>query len=251
MNALSVQTEAMRRGEVAGLAPWLWEGTSAVVVIALLPVLFALIRRWPLLGPGWRRSLAVHALATVPYSLAHVAGMVLLRTLLAPSLLGHRYRFFGDPVTELLYEYRKDAVGYLILAYVMTAVLRGSEARRDPEAPPPRPATKVALRCGATTVLVEPLDVAWARAAGNYVEVSTGGPPILVRSTLAALAKTLEGAGQPMLRVHRSWLVPSYAVTALHPDGNGGLRAVLTDGQDVPVGRGYREAIEKQLGVSA
>ena len=85
------------------------------------------------------------------------------------SLLAERILVDGlsvrKAVPEICRAFPEDPVGYLILAYVMTAVLRGSEARRDPEAPPPGPATKVALRCGATTVLVEPLDVAWARAA--------------------------------------------------------------------------------------
>ena len=69
----------MDHPDVAAWEPWSWEWSSALVFLALIPAVVALERRWPFRFDTWRRSLAVHLLASVPFSLLHVLGMIALR----------------------------------------------------------------------------------------------------------------------------------------------------------------------------
>jgi two-component system, LytTR family, sensor kinase len=55
------------------------------VPAALTSVIFRIAYRFPLDAPGWPRSLAVHALAAVVFSIVHVAAMTGMWTLTAPK----------------------------------------------------------------------------------------------------------------------------------------------------------------------
>jgi two-component system LytT family sensor kinase len=57
------------------------------VPAALTSTIFRIAHRFPLDAPGWARSLAVHALAAVAFSIVHVAAMIGLRTLLSPKYI--------------------------------------------------------------------------------------------------------------------------------------------------------------------
>ena len=65
---------------VANLTYW-------YVPAALTSTIFRIAYRFPLDAPGWPRSLAVHALAAVGFSIVHVAAMIGLRTLLNPTYI--------------------------------------------------------------------------------------------------------------------------------------------------------------------
>ncbi len=56
------------------------------VPAALTSIIFRIAHRFPLDGPRWPRSLAVHGLAAVAFSIVHVAAMIGVRTMLAPKL---------------------------------------------------------------------------------------------------------------------------------------------------------------------
>lgn len=72
--------------------PVVWEYSSALMLLALLPAQLAFDRRLPFQAGTWRRALPGHLLATIPYSLAHVFGMVGLRHL-AYGAAGSHYDF--------------------------------------------------------------------------------------------------------------------------------------------------------------
>lgn len=56
------------------------------VPAALTSVIFRIAHRFPLDGPRWPRSLAVHGLAALAFSIVHVAAMIGVLTMLAPKL---------------------------------------------------------------------------------------------------------------------------------------------------------------------
>ena len=95
------------------------QGTSHLVIAALLPALYWLQRRWP--ASGGLRNILILGLAVVPFSLAHTAGMGALRLLWFNAIMGETYRF---PLTfdRLAYEFAKDVVSYGMLS-VGVAVL--------------------------------------------------------------------------------------------------------------------------------
>ncbi|WP_209349266.1 LytTR family DNA-binding domain-containing protein [Pontixanthobacter sp. CEM42] len=80
-------------------------------------------------------------------------------------------------------------------------------------------------------------DFDWARAAGNYVELHrSNGPPVLVRSTLAAL---LESDASALCQIHRSYVVRRKSVARLDRQG-----VLLTNGKRLPVGNAYRNLLD-------
>lgn len=80
-----------------GFADWqvaVWEWSSNLVMLALVPAVIAFERRFPLHLDTLRRNLPIHALASVAYSVVHVVAMVALRKL-AYASQGEVYDF-GD-----------------------------------------------------------------------------------------------------------------------------------------------------------
>src|SRR5688572_16973137 len=96
--------------------PWVWEMTSAVLLVALVPGVVWFTRRFPLHWDTLRRVLPWHVAASVVYSLIHVFGMVGLRKL-AYASQGDSYNF-GVWSIELFYEYLKDVRSYASAALV-------------------------------------------------------------------------------------------------------------------------------------
>src|SRR5581483_5765835 len=93
--------------------PMTWEFSSALCVWLLMPAIGWWLGHFPLIHGGWLRSLPAHLIATLPFSLAHVSGMVALRHL-AYRLMGRHYDF-GAWWPNWFYEYRKDFVAYWLL----------------------------------------------------------------------------------------------------------------------------------------
>ena len=86
---------ADRASEGIRLAAWkatAWEFSSIVCIWLLLPALGWWLRQFPLIHSGWVRDLPAHLLATLPFSLLHVGGMVALRDLIY-RLMGSHYDF--------------------------------------------------------------------------------------------------------------------------------------------------------------
>ena len=245
VNALSETTEAARGGGSAGVLPWIYELTSAASFVLLLPLVLTLVRARPPLGPGRWRRLATYAVLSLPFSLAHVALMVAARNAVVPLVTGGGYDFFGDPLRELLYEYRKDVLSFAMMVGIGEAFRRRAVSAAGFEgAEPAARSAPLPLRCGARTVFLDPARFAFARAAGNYVEVGAGSEVLLVRETLAQLRVRLDAAGVPVVQTHRSWLVSRRAVVSVRPDGDGGAVATLSDGREVPVSRSRRAALD-------
>ena len=136
-NSYTVVADRARLGHpVPLIAPLTWEFSSHLLMWLLVP-LDRWLARFPLLRAQWWRSLPAHLLATVPFSLVHVVGMILLRKLAYWSA-GFHYDF-GPFVDNWIYEYRKDFGSY----WVMLSVLLGFRVYGlwldSREAGPPRP----------------------------------------------------------------------------------------------------------------
>ncbi|HJQ59822.1 MAG TPA: LytTR family DNA-binding domain-containing protein [Vineibacter sp.] len=251
INVATVLADARRQGRDMDVA-WavLLEGTSHLVLGALVPVLYWIHRRFPVVPIGV--NLAVHALATLPFSLAHVVGMFALRWVLAP-LLGGRYPLRLD-LDTLFYEYRKDVLTYLIFSTALVALRYVFAAPRDAEpAPPPEPYSgagrleRFAVRRKDKEVVVAAQDIAWIEAAGNYAVLHVGGETFDIRSSLSRLEAELDPAR--FVRVHKSYIVNVERVREVEPWLSGDSRLKLDDGAVVSLSRRYRARFEKVVPV--
>src|SRR5205814_10358237 len=86
-SSYSEVVDEARRGRSAGWGRALGiEITSHLVIVALLPALYWLHRRWP--RAASLRNFAIHVMGVVPFSIAHTLGMAALRLLWFAAILG-------------------------------------------------------------------------------------------------------------------------------------------------------------------
>jgi len=83
-------------------------------------------------------------------------------------------------------------------------------------------------------------------AAGNYVQLYTGGRTHLLRSTMADVLHQLDPAS--FVRIHRSWIVNVEGVASVVPSGNGDFEVHLHDGTVLPMSRNYRHTLLPRAG---
>jgi hypothetical protein len=228
--------------------PALWELTSAIVVVALLPLARSgalLIRnatRRPL-----RAMLALPVLF-LTFAALHLAGMGMLREF-AYRLAGFAFSFpFAH---EALYEFRKDLFTYIAIAVMFWLAERpaASEIKVEPiatdaAAVPAAPADppELWLRDGRLSILANASEIVSVGSAGNYVEFRmTGGRTHLIRSTLQAEAARLAPFG--IVRVHRSRLVNPKRITALAWRPSGDFEIRLDTGETIAGSRRFKAAV--------
>lgn len=233
--------------------PAVWEWTSNLVLLALVPAVIAFDRRVPLYVGVLRRNLPRHLLASAGFSVVHVLTMVALRKAIYATQGAH-YEF-GPWLQELFYEYLKDGRGYaLILAmlylYRLFLLRMQGEASllEAPDAGPPvepieRPERFLVKKLG-KEFLLPAQDIEWMQAWGNYVNLRVRGRDYPLRSTMAAIEERVDPAR--FVRVHRSYMVNIGHVIEIEPLEGGDAKVRLRDGSTVPCSRRYREELRRK-----
>jgi hypothetical protein len=233
--------------------PLLWEGSSNLVQLLLIPLILAWDRRFPLERGRIRRHLPAHAVFTVPFSLLHVVLMVGMRKAVY-ALHGGVYAF-GHWPTELFYEYLKDFrsyAGILTVIYLYRFILRRlrgeaeflSEERGEAE---PKPVTdRFLVKKLGREFLVKVGDIDWIEASGNYVNLHVGSRVYPLRETMTGIGEKLAYNG--FMRVHRSAIVNLDRVAEIVPFDTGDGEARLVSDIRIPVSRRYRKQLRERLG---
>lgn len=256
-NAFSEVTDYQRLGDALPLWQALtWEFSSVALTGALIPAVVWFTRRMPLVNGRWYRAAPVHLLASVPFSLAHVAGMVALRKLVYAAV-GSAYHF-GPALSGWVYEYRKDFVTYWTIVGIATAFgawryWRSAHAavlapRRDGESVP------VGAVAGLNRLVVQRLNreyildagaIVRLEANGNYVTVYANAMRYQVRGSLAGVTARLDA--RRFVRIHRCQAVNLDHVREIQPWGHGDYRVVLDDGVVVNLSRRYRAGFDRAI----
>ncbi|MES2443143.1 MAG: LytTR family DNA-binding domain-containing protein [Pseudomonadota bacterium] len=216
---------------------WLWEITSIIAWISIMPAIWWMVARVrPPRFPWWAVALIV-ALASIPASLWHVALMVGMRKAVYAAN-GETYRFFSAIDNKLLYEYRKDFAAYLQFAG-LAAIAQWLLARAAVAVPDTGPRI-LQVSDGGVVHRVPVAEIESAVAAGNYVEIDWGGRKLLHRSTLAALAEQL---GADFAQIHRGRLVRRDAVRSVETDRSGDFTVTLAGGETLRGSRRFRDGL--------
>ena len=216
-----------------------WEGSSALMTLALLPLAAYAARSLIERPPSWRLAVTIAA-CTLGFYFAHVGGFIILRTA-AYMAFGSRYQFMG--VSAWLYELPKDIVTFAILVAVLTLSLL---MRRSARAETGEAELPLHIRDGARTYVVRPSEVLAVAAAGNYVEyhLSDGRRP-LSRARLADAEAALAPSG--FLRTHRSWLVNGAHIREIRALGGGEHEVILSGALIAPVSRRHAPLVQAAL----
>ena len=229
-----------------------WEGSSGLVLGLLIPVLLVFDAHYPLRLEAWRKGLKAHLLFTIPFSIAHVVGMVAIRKLVYAAV-GRSYDFGFWPV-ELFYEYLKDFRTYLLLLaliylYRFILLRLQGEAQFLAEGREETPLAPVVDRFLVKKLgrefLVKVDDIDWVEASGNYVNLHVGQRLYPLRETMTNIEAKLADAG--FVRVHRSAIVNMDRIAEIVPFDTGDAEARLETGAVVPISRRYRAQLKEQL----
>ena len=105
--------------------------------------------------------------------------------------------------------------------------------------------SRIAVRAGGRTVVVDLTAVDWMEAADNYVRLHVREREFLVRDTLAALEAKLDP--ERFVRVHRSTIVAIDRVIEIAPATHGDATLRLKGGTTLAVSRRWRERLHKAV----
>ena len=253
-NSYSVVADRARLGHPVPLAaPMTWEFSSHLMMWLLVPMLGWWLGRFPIHVNQWWRSLAAHLLATVPFSLLHTVGMVLLRKLAYWSA-GYHYDF-GPFLDNWIYEYRKDFMSYWLLLSILLGFrmyglwldsreLRAVKSVAATPTPEP-PQARLVVRKLNREFILNCADIDRLESAGNYVVVHAAGQSYRLRESLDGLARRL--GEQRFARVHRTHVVNIDRIREIQPWDHGDYRIVLKDGNFVNFSRRYRNRLDQLL----
>ncbi|HEY1588425.1 MAG TPA: LytTR family DNA-binding domain-containing protein [Rhodanobacter sp.] len=251
----SIDSRIDHAGRVAAWEPWAWEWSSALVLLALLPALIALERRWPIRFDSWRRNLPLHLLASVPFSLIHVGGMIALRKLFYAAA-GWHYDF-GGWWFNFGYEYLKDIRTYflivgMLMLYRLWWLRQQGEAKLltepdegAPVEPVERPERFLVRKLG-REFLLNASEIEWLQASGNYVNLHVRGRDYPLRATMAGIEERLDPAR--FVRVHRGYFVNLDYLAEIEPLETGDARLQMRDGAKIACSRRYRAALRERFG---
>jgi hypothetical protein len=241
VNAASVAEELARAGRrVALWEPWVWEGSSTLVWLAMLPLVFLAAQRLQPPRTKIAAAAGVHALLTIPVSLVHVGLMNAIRHSFYGAI-GQSYSPRQPLFDILLYEYRKDVISYLLLVAFFLLFERVARPAQLPTATGEAAAKRIAVRDGNRTHWVDSGEVEWVQSAGNYVELHGRFGTLLHRTTLGALERELAQWG--FVRVHRSRLVRKDAVAAVETKPSGDFELALGSGVSIGGSRRFRDRL--------
>lgn len=213
--------------------------TSGLAVLAMIPFVLRWLSIFPLRRNAWTAAVIGHTAGTAWFAFGHQALMIVLRV---PwyALNGIEYVWREPFVANLLVEYQKDIKVYFGIVLVATAW----RLYRDRSGGPVTEDRRLVVQT-ARGVSVLPYDrIDYLQAARNYVAVHSEGREYLVRETFSNIMDEL--AGSSILRCHRSYAVNADRIREVLATG-GGPRVRLESGDEVPLGRGYREEFNRRL----
>ena len=249
-NTLTAWFDTGRRGHPLPLwEPLTWEASSHLMLLALVPALLWLARRYPIRLRSTRRNVGRHLLASVGFSLVHVIGMVALRKAVY-AFHGEHYGFQWPQ--EFIYEYLKDFRTYflfLALIYLYQLILLRLQGEASllqvPDVGPPvdpveRPQRLLVRKLG-KQFLVAVADIEWLEAAENYVNLQVRGKIYPLRSTMAAIEARLDP--DTFRRVHRRYIVNLDHLVEIEPLDTGDARLLMSNGTQLPCSRRYRASL--------
>ena len=254
-NSITANMDVSRfRLGFTGWEPAVWEASSALTALALVPAVAWFTRRWPLHLDNWRRMIPIHLLASIAWSALHVAGMVAIRKL-AYATQGQHYDF-SPWWWEFGYEYLKDVRSYagVVLTiegyrFVMRRLQGEASLLSAPDEGLPvesleRPDRFLVRKLG-REFLVAANDIEWLQASGNYVNLRVRGHDYPLRSTIAGIETRLDP--DRFVRIQRSYIANLDHVASIEPLETGDARLHLRDGRTLPCSRTYRQQLRDRV----
>jgi two-component system LytT family response regulator len=104
---------------------------------------------------------------------------------------------------------------------------------------------RILVKTGTRVLFLDPGDIDWVEAAGNYVKLHVGQEEYIVRESITRLESML--ATRQFARVHRSTIVNLNRVRELRPWFSGEMIIVMQTGTELKLSRTYRKDLERRV----
>lgn len=254
INATSIIMEATRSDHDISFPfwlPFLLEYSSAIGFMVALPLISYVLDKYPLTWLLFKSNILWHLLGSILYSLLHVTIMVLIRKAAFFTLELH-YQF-GDVISELIYEYRKDAFLYsffIISSYcfrfIISRMIGEAKLIDEGEEPSAQKATdRLLVRKLGKEFIVKVDDIEWLESSGNYVNLYIKERVYPIRSTLGGLIEKISDRG--FCRIHRSYGINFDEVDSITPLPSGDAEIKLKSGKLLNMSRNYKDNFKTKL----
>ncbi|MCJ8319155.1 MAG: LytTR family transcriptional regulator [Colwellia sp.] len=257
ISATSILMEASRYGKDVPFPfwqPFVWEYSSALSLILLLPLLIVFLAQVPLTWQYLKQNFIWHVLGSVVFSMMHISIMVLLRKMAYISQNLH-YEF-GEMPIELFYEYRKDVWAYFFFIaivycfrFVTSRLIGEAKLIIDGEEPSsPQIIKRLLVKKLGKEFIIQVADIEWLESSGNYVNLHIKGRIYPTRSTLSRFIEQISEQG--FCRIHRSYAVNLNSVESITslPSGDGEIK--LKNEKVLSLSRKYRDELKAKLNSS-
>lgn len=116
-----------------------------------------------------------------------------------------------------------------------------AEALQGDLASPNGGAARLAFRDGDRTVRLDPAEIRWIDAAGDYLCIHAGAETLVLRATMREMERRLDP--RRFLRIHRSTIVNRDCVRELRAHVNGEYFVTLESGQTLKLSRSYKDKV--------
>ncbi|NVJ61906.1 MAG: LytTR family transcriptional regulator [Gammaproteobacteria bacterium] len=249
--ATSTIMEAGRDGDIGFQLwePFVWEYTSAFSTMLLLFPFIWFMATFPFDWQRPIRCLGIYLVASVVYSLLHVAIMVVLRKLIYLAQ-GDIYNF-GSLSFELVYEYRKDlwsfifmiAVYYSYLFIVSRLIGEAKIVQSGEESVQNNFSDRLLVKKLGKEFIIRVVEIEWMEASGNYVNLHVKGRVYPMRTTLSSLVEQVEERG--FCRIHRSFAINLDFIESISPIGGGDSEVLLLNGKVLTLSRRYKDQFKE------
>lgn len=256
--ATSEIMEAQRENAIMPFAfwePFVWEYSSAIGTLVLIPFIFMLLQKVPFNWQAIKYSLWQYFIAASVFSLLHVAMMVGLRKLAYFTV--ERSYDFGLLWFELLYEFRKDLWSFIFFIIFLQGykfILSRLQGEANPVAQSEAESERCEENNNIDRLLVKKLgkefiikitDVEWLESSGNYVNLHIDGRIYPTRATLTELSEQIESKG--FCRIHRSHAINLNYVESITPLSSGDSEVKLINGKSLSLSRRYKDRFKARF----
>jgi hypothetical protein len=252
--ATSVIMEASRRSAISSFEVWqpfVWEYSSAISIMLLLPLISYLIKKIPLNGTQLKKTLIIYLTASIIFSAFHIAMMVGLRKVIYwTQELSY---IFGDLSFELLYEYRKDLWSFIFIIaviksyqFVLSRIQGEANIIADGEDNEPKQKVeRLLVKKLGKEFIIKVDDIEWLESSGNYVNLHIKGRIYPIRSTLNLLIEQISHKG--FCRIHRSHGLNLDSIESITPLSSGDSEVRLINGKTLNLSRRYKDNLKLSL----
>lgn len=215
--------------------------TSAVAVLAMVPLLVQWLKLFPPRLNEWPRMIIGHTIGSIFFAFGH---FVLILALRIPwyALNGRTYVWREPFVNNLIVEYQKDIKIYIGFVIVISTY---QYFRRSKTAGTQSYVDRLIVQSGTGDTVLRLEQIDYLEAARNYIAVHAGGREYIVRDTMVNVSRKLSGGS--FARTHRSFIVNIDKVKEIRAHDSG-QRIILTSGEDVPLSRSYRDEFTRKIG---